>query len=387
MSTGCGAERGLRRRTCLPVNAAALARTLPRAGDARSCVWTGGDWQSPRRDVNSLWRWFTDADVLATVASFLAVRHLARFLLSERSVCSSEDLWEVLVRQVSHAVCAGGVPSARANLAKMMCMTPCIWPTDETARGYILSGGLSNYRWCLDLCYRGCSVFSAVVPVTDLSARDLRDSESLHREDSGHLRCVRNLLPLRQLPSSVLGPLRAAWSRRTDPVPHSLQWLRFLERQDEFDRDTMKCSLWLFDTRSREVVATVRRDMSYGAYTGNFRFYVSEEFQWIEDGQDVDAYPDEMESYVEGRVLEIWVRFRFIPIAAAAYQLSCCVQTWVADGRSVQRIDSHAGDDHDLSNPAEDRELLWERRRATPWDFMHALGACTLQPAVAQADV
>ena len=368
------------------MNAAALVRTLPRAGDARSCVWTGGDWQSPRRDVNSLWRWFTDADVLATVASFLAVRHLARFLLSERSVCSSEDLWEVLVRQVSHAVCAGGVPSARANLAKMMCMTPCIWPTDETARGYILSGGLSNYRWCLDLCYRGCSVFSAVVPVTDLSARDLRDSESLHREDSGHLRCVRNLLPLRQLPSSVLGPLRAAWSRRTDPVPHSLQWLRFLERQDEFDRDTMKCSLWLFDTRSREVVATVRRDRGYGGYSGNFRFYVSEDFRWTEDYQDVDAFPQEPR--LEGRLLEIWVRFRFIPNAAAAYELSCSVQTWVADERSVQRIHGHAGDlDYDLQNAAEDRDFLWERRRATPWDFMYALGGCTLRPAVAQAEV
>ena len=131
----------------------------------------------------------------------------------------------------------------------------------------------------------------------------------------------------------------------------------------------------------------MRRDMGCGAYSGNFRFGVSEEVQRIEDDQDLDAYPDEMETRVAGRVLEIWVRFRFVPIAAAAYQLSCCVQTWVADGRFIQRVDGHAGDDRDLWNPAEDRELLWERRRATAWDIMHALGAYTLLPAVAQADV
>ena len=127
--------------------------------------------------------------------------------------------------------------------------------------------------------------------------------------------------------------------------------------------------------------------MSYGAYSGNFRFYVSEEFRWIEDDEDNDAYPDEMEPHVEGRVLEIWVQFRCIPIAAGTYELSCSVQPWVADGRSVQRIDGYAGNDVDVRNPAEDHELLWERRRATPWDFMHALSGCTLRPAVAQADV
>ena len=379
--------RRSRQETCAPVDAAVLAPGLPRAGRILSSLSVRVGWQSSRPDVNSLWRSFAGADVLVTMASFLAARPLGRLLVSEKSVCDSAALWEMLLGQASHAVYAAGVTSARVNLSKMMCMTDCIWPADDPARGYIPSGRLLDFRWCLDLSYRGCPVFSAVVPVTDLSPRDPRDLEPLRRQDSSHLRCVENLLPLHQLPLSVLGPLRAAWNRRTDPVPHSLQWWRLLQRRDEFDRHTMKCSLWLFDTRSREVVATVRRDMSYGAYTGNFRFYVSEEFQWIEDGQDVDAYPDEMESYVEGRVLEIWVRFRFIPIAAAAYQLSCCVQTWVADGRSVQRLDSHAGDDHDLSNPAEDRELLWERRRATPWDFMHALGACTLQPAVAQADV
>ena len=386
--------RRSRQETCAPVDAAVLAPGLPRAGRILSSLSVRVGWQSSRPDVNSLWRSFAGADVLVTMASFLAARPLGRLLVSEKSVCDSADLWEMLLGQASHAVYAAGVTSARVNLSKMMCMTDCIWPADDPARGYIPSGRLLDFRWCLDFSYRGCPVFSAVVPVTDLSPRDPRDLEPLRRQDSGHIRCVQNLLPVHELPASVLGPLRAAWNRRTDPVPHSRspvphssQWWRLLQHQDEFDRHTMRCSLWLFDARLQEVVATVRRDMGCGAYSGNFRFGVSEEVQRIEDDQDLDAYPDEMETRVAGRVLEIWVRFRFVPIAAAAYQLSCCVQTWVADGRFIQRVDGHAGDDRDLWNPAEDRELLWERRRATAWDIMHALGAYTLLPAVAQADV
>ena len=370
--------RRLRQKTCVPVHAAALARKLPCAGHAPSCLPGRVHWQSPRLDVNSLWRSFTGADVLAAVASFLPVRDLARFLVSERYVCSFEGLWEMLLRQMSHAVCAAGVTSARANLSRMMYETVCIWPADEPAHGYIPSGRLSNYRWCLDFCYRGCPVFAAVVPVTDLSASDLQEVHSLHQPGCSHRRRVANLLPLHRLPPSVPGLLRAAWNRRTDPVPHSSQWWRVLQCRNEFDRHTMECSLWLFDTRSREVVAKIRRDMNYGTYSGNFRFYISEEFRWVEDDQDVDAYPDETEPHVEGRVLEIWVQFRCLPIATGAYEMSCSVQAWVAHGRSVQRIDGHAGEDLDLWNPAEDHDLLWERHRATPWDFMHALSGCTL---------
>ena len=383
MSTGCRPVKRLRQKTRLHVDAAGLAQRLPCASHAPSCLSVGVGWQSPRLDVDSLWRWFADGDVLVTVASFLAVRHLARFLVSERFVYSFGGLWEMLLRRVSHAVCAAGVTSARANVSRMMRMTHSVWPADEPARGYIPSGRLSNYRWCLDFCYRGCPVFSAMVPVTDLSARDLRDPV-LRRADSTCHRRVANLLPSHRLPLFVRGMLDAAWNRRTDPVPHSLQWRRLEQRREEFDRHTMKCSLWLFDTDSREVVARVRRDMGYGEYSGNFRFYVSEEFRWIEDYEDVDAYPDAMEPHVEGRVLEIWIRFRLIPFAN---ELSCSVQTWVADGRSVQRIDGHAGDDRHLWSPAEDRGLLWERRRATPWDLMHALSGCTLRPAVAQPHV
>ena len=104
MSTGHRPVRRLRQKTCVPVHAAALARKLPCAGHAPSCLSGRAHWQSPRLDVNSLWQSFTGADVLAAVASFLPVRDLARFLVSERYVCSFEGLWEMLLRQMSHAV-------------------------------------------------------------------------------------------------------------------------------------------------------------------------------------------------------------------------------------------------------------------------------------------
>ena len=387
MSTCYRPLRRLRHKTCVPVDATVLARRLPRASHTLSSLSVHVDWQSPRLDVDSLWRSFTGADVLATVASFLAVRHLARLLVSEKCVCNSAGVWEMLLRQVSHAVYAARVRSARASLAKMMCRTVCVWPAHEPAHGYIPGERLSSYRWCLDFSYRGCQVFSAVMPLTDLSARDLRNLDSLHRGNFIHPRRVANLLPLHRLPLSVLELLSAAWNRQTDPVPHSPQWWDVLQRRDEFDRLTMECSLWLLDTRAQEVVAEFQRDMSYGACTGNFRFYASEEFRWVEDDQDDDAYPDEMEPHVEGRVLEIWVQFGCISIVTGAYELSCSVQAWKADGRSVQRIDGYTRDDLDSWNPAEDHALLWERRRARPWDFMRALSGCTLRPAVAQDDV
>ena len=110
--------RRSRQETCAPVDAAVLARGLPRAGHILSSPSVRDDWQSSRLDVDSLWRSFTGADVLATVASFLAVRHLARFLVSEKCVCTFEGLWEMLLRQVSHAVCVARVRSARASLSK-----------------------------------------------------------------------------------------------------------------------------------------------------------------------------------------------------------------------------------------------------------------------------
>ena len=90
---------------------------------------------------------------------------------------------------------------------------------------------------------------------------------------------------------------------------------------------------------------------------------------------------------MEGRVLEIWAQFGCTSTVTGGYELSCSVQALIADGRSVQPIDGYAREDPDLWNPAEDHELLWERRRATPWDFMRALSGCTLRPAVARADV
>ena len=88
--------RRSRQETCAPVDAAVLARGLPRAGHILSSLSVRVGWQSSRPDVDSLWRSFAGADVLATVASFLPVRHLARFLVSERYVCSFEGLWEML---------------------------------------------------------------------------------------------------------------------------------------------------------------------------------------------------------------------------------------------------------------------------------------------------
>ena len=383
MSTGYRPVRRLRQKTCVPVDVAALARKLPCAGHAPSCLSVRVHWQSPRLDVNSLWRSFTGADVLATVASFLAVRHLARLLVSEKYVCNFEGLWEMLLRQVSHAVYAARVRSARANLSKMMHGTVCIWPADEPTHGYIPSGRLSNYRWCLDFCYRGCPVFSAMVPVTDLSARDLRDLHSLHRADSSHHRRVANLLPLHRLPWSVRGLLRAAWTRRTDPVPHSPRWWRVLQRRDLFDRHTMECSLWLFDTRSREVVAGICRDAYWGAYSGIFRFYISEVFEWVGVDRDLDPAAA---NYMAGHVLEIWVPFRCTSNVEGAYDLSCSVEVFVADG-TLYPGDPITGEVLRGRNPAEDPPLVWERRPATPWDLFFALSGCALRSAVPHVGV
>ena len=245
--------------------------------------------------------------------------------------------------------------------------------------------GLSSYQWCLDFCYCGCQLFSAMIPVTGLSARDLRDERSLHRADFGGRRRVANLLPLHRVPLPVLELLHDAWSRKTDPVLRSRGWRHDLHHRDEFHRHTMTCSCWLFDTHSREVVAEVCRDAHWGACSGNFRFYISEEFEWTGDDSDFDDGPDEV-SRVEGRVLEIWVRFRCTSNVEGAYDLSCSIRALVAAG-TLNPAERYTREDLRWRDPAEDPSLVWERRRAIPWDLKCALAGVTLRSAVPHADV
>ena len=372
MSTGNGPARRLRQKTCVPAGATVLAQQLPRADRAVSGLSVRVDRQGLRLPLTRLWRSFTGADVLAIVASFLGVRDCARFLGSEKHLCDSEGLWAMLLGRLSHSICAARAGSARASISTMMRGPECAWPADEPAHAYGPSEGLSNLRWCLDFFYCGWQLFSAVIPVTGLSARDLRAERSLYSQDSGRRRRVANLLPLHRVPVPVLELLHDAWSRKTDPVLPSRGWTHDLHHRDEFHRHTMTCSCWLFDTHSRELVAKVCRDAHWGACSGNFRFYISEEFDWTGHVSDFDGGSDEA-SDVEGRALEVWVLFRCTSNAEGAYDLSCSTRALIADG-TLNPADSYMSEDLRWRDPAEDPSLVWERRRATPWDLKCALG-------------
>ena len=177
MPTGYGPVRRLRQKTCVPAGATVLAQQLPRAGRAISGLSVRVDWQGPRLAVNSLWRSFSGADVLAIVASFLSVRDCARFLGSEKHLCDSEGLWAMLLGRLSHSICAARAGSARASISTMMRGPECDWPVDEPAHAYLSSEELSNLRWCLDFFYCGWQLFSAVIPVTGLSAARVAEGD------------------------------------------------------------------------------------------------------------------------------------------------------------------------------------------------------------------
>ena len=143
MSTCYWPVRRLRRKTCVPVDAAVLAQQLPRGSRTLSGVAA----RIPCRDDNVFCS-FSGTDVIATVASFLNVRALGRCLRLEKRVCGDESLWRILLRQVSHSAFALSVSSARASVWNMMCRPCGVWPAD--ARNSYVQ--LRNYRWCLDFC-------------------------------------------------------------------------------------------------------------------------------------------------------------------------------------------------------------------------------------------
>ena len=383
MSTDYCPGRRLRQKTCVPVGVAVPAQQLPGGGRSLSGGSVHIDCQGLRLDMNNIFRSFPGTDVLATVASFLGIRALGWFLALEKHVCGREDLWEILLRRVSRSVFAVRVRSARTSISKMMCRPYCVWPADWPADGYIPGEQLSNYRWCLDLCHRECQVFSAVIPVTKPSLSFHCAFRSLFRDDFTGRPRVANLLPLHRLPLPVLELMHDAWSQNEDPVLRSRAWRRGLQLRDEFHRGTMTCSLWLFDTRSREVVAGICRDAYWGAYSGIFRFYISEVFEWVGVDRDLDPVAA---NYMAGRVLEIWVPFKCTSNVEGAYDLSCSVEVFVADG-TLYPDDPITGEVLRGRNPAEDPPLVWERRPATPWDLFFALSGCALRSAVPHVDV
>ena len=257
------------------------------------------------------------------------------------------------------------------------------WPAD--AHGSC--GRLSNYRWCLDLCYCEYQVFSAVGPVEPTSDENAGDFRSLFRDGFAGGERIANLLPVDQLPLRALQLIDNAWNETTDPVWRSRGWTRDLQLLQEFHADKMMCSLWLFDLDSREVIAGICRDADWGSYSGRFRFYISERFEWLHlwDGWSVDPAPDET-PYRAGRVLEIWIPFKCSCNVEGNYDLSCSIEIFVADGKDHPEGPGRRGDPSE-SDPPGDPQLVWERQRAHPWDLMCALSGCTLRSAVPDTEV
>ena len=339
MSTCYWPVRRLRRKTCVPVDAAVLAQQLPRGSPTLSgvaaCI--------PCWDDNVFCS-FSGTDVIATVASFLNVPALGRCLRLEKRVCGDESLWRILLRQVSHSAFALSVSSARASVWNMMCR-PCGVRPADARNSYVQ---LRNYRWCLDFCHREYRMFSAVIPVVPPRVEEQNDIHSVLRDGFTGRRFA-NLLPLHRLPLSALLPLDAAWNGGADPVSGG--------------RGRMTCSLWLCNLRSREVVARVCRDAGWGPDTGVFRFYISEVLEW--------------EPHGVGRVLEIWVPFKCSCNVEGAYDLSCSVEVFVADDETVDPRDSLMWD-----APA----FEWGRQRADSQDLMCALSGCALRSSFPDAD-
>ena len=383
MATGYWPVRRLRQKTCVPVGVAVLAQQLPRGSHSRSRVSARIHCQGPRLDMKNMLHSFSGTDVMAAVASFLRIRAFGRFLCSEKHVCDEESLWNILLRWVSRSVWGLSVRSARACISKMMCRPYGVWPDD--ARNSCAR--LSNYRWCLDLCYCEYQVFSAVGPVEPASDENAGDFRSLFRDGFAGGERIANLLPVDQLPLRALQLIDNAWNETTDPVWRSRGWTRDLQLLQEFRADKMICSLWLFDLDSREVIAGICRDADWGSYSGRFRFYISERFEWLHlwDGWSVDPVPD-VTPYRAGRVLEIWIPFKCSCNVQGSYDLSCSIEIFVADGKDHPE-DPGTGGDPSGSDPPGDPQLVWERQRAHPWDLMCALSGCTLRSAVPDTEV
>ena len=378
MSTGSQPVRRLRQKTCVPGGDTVLARRLPCGSPSLSRVSGRIACRGPRVSLENMLRTFSGTEVVATVASFLGVRAFGRFLASEKHVCHDEDLWRILLQWASRSVFALSVSSARACISRMKARPCGIRPA--YARNSCVQ--LSNYRWCLDLCYREYQLFSAVIPVQSVSDENGCDFHSLFRADSAASKRTANLVPLDQLPQHILGLVDNSWNRTTDLVLHSRGWARRpqLWNECEFRGGEMACSLWLYDLRSREVVAGVRRD-AHWPRSDLFRFYLSKRSEWasLSDDSDFDLASDETPCRA-GRVLEIWVPFRCSYNVEGTYDLSCSIEVFVAHG-TVFPDDPRTREVPRGCEPEEDPTVEWERRRAGAWDVLCALSGCPLRSA------
>ena len=380
MTTDFWPVRRLRQKTCVPVGAAVLAQQLPHGSHSLSRVSDRTDCQGPRLDISVMFHSFMGTDVIATVASFLTIRALGRFLCLETHVYDNEGLWNILLRSVSRSVfalstvLAPSVRSARASISKMMRRPSDTWPAD--AHGSC--GRLSNYRWCLDLCYCEYQMFSAVIPVKAASDENDIDIRSLIRDDFAGGERIANLLSASRLRQfffgrmanawSFSGRMANAWNGTTDTVLHSRRRSCDLQPGDEFRRDKVTCSLCLFDLGSREVVTGICRDARWGSASGLFRFYIEEEFECDDlcDSWDSDTSSEETQT---GRVLEIWVPFKCSCNGQGNYDLSCSVEVFVAE---------------ETVYPG---GVEWKHRRAVTWDLVDALRLRTLTSAVPDIEV
>ena len=308
-----------------------------------------------------MFRLFAGRDALAAVASFLCGRAIGRLLCSAKHFCDEEGIWSTLLRRVSRAVSALSVKSARSSVSRMVCGSCGIWPRD----GRLSYVQLSNYRWCLDLCYAESQVFSAVIPLqAALAGNDAAFHSSFQGDFAGSER-IANLLSVDQLPSPALRLIHSAWNGITDPVLRPQGFTCDQGLLQEFRPSKLTCSLWLFSLDSRQVLAGICRDPCWGSGSSCFRFYIAEGFPWLDvrDNWSVRS-PTEETDCESTRVLEIWVPFRCSCNVAGNYDLSCSIEMFVA---------------HGLDHPEDPRHDS-ERERAGAYDLTRALSGCTRQP-------
>ena len=200
MSTGCEPVQRLRQKTYIPSGNVVLERRLPRRSPSLSEISVRIACRGHRLGLENMLRTFSGTEAVATVASFLGVRALGRFLASDKHVCRDEDLWRVLLQWASRSVYALSVGSARASISRMRAR-PCGVRSADARNSCVQ---LSNYRWCLDLRYREHQLFSAVVPVPSASEEKGCDFQSLFLPDSAAGTRTANLVPLDQLPQHIL---------------------------------------------------------------------------------------------------------------------------------------------------------------------------------------
>ena len=378
MSTGCEPVRRLRNKTCVSRAGAVLERQLPRGSPSLSEVSVRSACQGSRLGLANMIRTCSGTGAVATVASFLGVRALGRFLSSGKHACHDEVLWRVLLQRASRSVYALSVGSARASISRMRAR-PC-GVRSAYARNSCVQ--LSNCRWCLDLRYREHQLFSAVVPVQSASDEKGCDFQSLFLPDSAAGTRTANLVPLDQLPRHILKLVDNSWNGTTDRVLHSQGWAHDpqLWSANGFRGAEITCSLWLCDLRSREVVAGVRRDARWPR-SDLFRFYLSKRSEWTDLLGDSDSDVASNETPCKtGRVLEIWVPFRCSCNVEGAYDLSCSVEAFIAHG-TIFPDDPRTREVPRGCEPEEDPTVEWERLRAGSWDVLCALSGCPLRSA------